>query len=166
MKSRFVFNVCISAGVMLLTGCATKGWTEEMLTQAKAKARSDFQAQNKALLTRFEARESENKELYTLLRALAKENKALHQNLEILRKKLVTLEALIIKTENKTVNDVEAFSKGNDRKLYKYIMSEEKKYIDELKAEMEKVAVADKNTVRLKEVIEKVLEAYNSTSKK
>jgi septal ring factor EnvC (AmiA/AmiB activator) len=165
MKVKLILNVFTLLTMMGLAGCATKGWTEEQLKSAKTKAQNDFRIQNEKLVKQLDSLNRENKGLYTLLRSLSKENSSLHKNLSTLNDKLTKLENLIAATENKTLKDVKNFSKENDRKLYKYITVEQQKHIDELKKEMEKVSMADKNTNKLKTIIQKILDTYDAASK-
>ena len=165
MKVKLILNVFTLLTMMGLAGCATKGWTEAQLQSAKNKAQNDFRIQNEKLVKQIDELNRENKGLYTLLRSLSKENSSLHKNLSTLNDKLTRLENLIVATENKTLKDVKNFSKENDRKLYKYITVEQQKHIYELKKEMEKVSMADKNTNKLKIIIQKILDTYDAASK-
>jgi len=162
VKNKLISNVVALLVIAGLTGCATKGWTEKELKDAKVEAQNDFRSQNKKLVKQIDDLNKENKELYTLLRSLSKENSSLHKNVTTLNDNLIKLENFIITTEKKTLKDVKNFSKENDRKLYKYITVEQQKYINELKKEMEKVSIADKNTTKLKKIIEKILNTYDA----
>jgi predicted nuclease with TOPRIM domain len=159
--------IMLTLGLMLgFVGCATKGWTEDQLKLANAKANNDFQTQNGKLLKNVDDLNKENAKLYKLLRSLSRENSSLHKNLSILNDKLIKLENLIVVTENKTLREIKSFSKQNDRKLYKYITAQQQKYIDDLRKEMEKVSQADDNAKKLREVIQKILKAYDTAKDK
>lgn len=155
--------VCSLLAVVLTSGCATQSWTEEQMKASTEKARKDFKIQNEKLMQKVAMLKTENTALYKLLNGLQDENTRLHKNVDTLNEKLIKLESSIASTEAKTLKNAKSYSKENDKKIYNFITAQQKKHIDDLTLEMEKVAKADNNAQKLREIIQKILKAYNTS---
>ena len=152
-----------SAGICVMAaGCATKEWTEEQIGTARTQAEEKFKNQNSSVNGELSVLLKENQEYSQLLKELASESKRLHERLDSLKQKLELLEKTIASIKESVLKKMYSHINSGDMEVYNKITSEQQEKIDKLRYEMDKVAAAERETVKLKEVVDKVIEAYNA----
>lgn len=156
-----LFIGCIGVCV-IAAGCASKEWTEGQIAIAKNQAEEKFKKQNSSVNGELDLLLKENREYAKLLKELAVESKNLNENIKTLKQKLDYLDKTIASTKASTLKKMYSHIDSGDAEIYNKITAEQQEKIDKLRYEMDKVAAAERETKKLRAVVEKILKAYDS----